>query len=199
MSRPLSLPPTPPRRAHGLLRLIGSLVATLVFATGAAQGEPPMPPPGPDETKATHLHRFSGFVEWPASSFAAPDAPIVVGIVGAQGLHRELAQVVAGRLVQNRPILVLELSEPRQASTVHMLMIGRGAWKRTGEWLAGAKGHPVLVVTDMPQGLERGAALSFVETDARLRFEASVPAAEAAGVRLSSRLLSLAERVLRTP
>jgi hypothetical protein len=52
-------------------------------------------------------------------------------------------------------------------------------------------------VTDMAQGLERGAALVFVETESRLRFEASLPAAEQAGLRLSSRLLSVAERVVK--
>ena len=177
--------------------------AVLLCAVATAQPEPLMPSIAPtppsDESKAAHLHRISGFVEWPATSFAAADAPIVVGVVGAPGLQRELMLIVAGRLVQGRPLHVVELAEPRQAATVHMLMIGRASTGRLSEWIAGAKGAHVLVVTDLPQGLERGAALAFVETDARLRFEASVPAAEAAGVRLSSRLLALAERVVRTP
>ncbi|HEY0819966.1 MAG TPA: YfiR family protein, partial [Rhizobacter sp.] len=90
------------------------------------------------------------------------------------------------------------LAEPRQAAGVHVLMLGRDV-KRPAEWIAAAKAHPVLVVTDLAQGLERGAALCFVETDGRLRFEASVPAAEAAGLRLSSRLLALADKVVKAP
>lgn len=160
----------------------------------------PIPTPTLDEAKAAHLHRFAGFVEWPAASFASPDTPIAIGIVGSPGVHKDLAQIVAGRLVQGRAMLVIELAEPRQAATVHMLMIGRGAGKRSAaEWIAAIKGQPVLVVTDLSQGLERGAALGFVEIEGRLRFEASVPAAEAAGLRLSSRLLSLAERVVKAP
>lgn len=153
--------------------------------------------PTPDEVKAAYVHRFAGFVEWPTGTFAAVDSPIVVGVAGAPGLHRELSQIVAGRMVQGRALQVIEVSQPREAASVHMLVIGRSAWKRAGDWMAATKGHPVLVVTDMAQGLERGAALGFVEIDSRLRFEASVPAAEQAGLRLSSRLLSVAERVVK--
>lgn len=205
MSLALRRLPRVPLAGQGLLRCLalwsvrGSLrLALCCAAIAQAQvAAPPAAPPTVDEAKAAHLHRFAGFVEWPATRFATPDAPIVVGIVGSPGVQKELAQVVAGRLVQNRPMQVVELAEPRQAATVHMLMIGRGASKRAGEWVAAAKGQPVLVVTDLAQGLERGAALSFVEAEGRLRFEASVPAAEAAGLRLSSRLLPLAERVVK--
>lgn len=172
--------------------------AVSAHAQGLAASAPlPPPPPTADETKAGHLHRFAGFVEWPSSSFASADAPIVIGIVGAPGLQKELAQIVAGRLVQNRAMQVVELAEPKQGTSVHILMVGRGASKRAGEWIAAVKGRPVLVITDLAQGLERGAALGFVESDGRVRFEASVPAAEAAGLRLSSRLLPLAERVVK--
>lgn len=153
--------------------------------------------PTADEVKAAYVHRFAGFVEWPAASFAAADSPIVVGVAGAPGLQRELAAIVVGRLVQGRPLQVIEVTQPREAASVHMLVIGRAAWKRAGEWMSATKGHPVLTVTDMAQGLERGAALVIVETESRLRFEASVPAAEQAGLRLSSRLLSVAERVVK--
>jgi hypothetical protein len=194
----------------GLLRRLAWWSARLLLccAAGAVCAQASSAPiPGPnvsltpstDEAKATHLHRFAGFVEWPAASFSAPDAPIVIGVVGSPGVHRELGQIVAGRLVQNRAMQVVELAEPRQAATVHMLMIGRGAGKRSAEWMAAAKGHPVLVITDLAYGVDRGAALSFIESDGRLRFEASVPAAEAAGLRLSSRLLPLAERVVKAP
>lgn len=180
-------------------RLLAVGAMAFVCALGAVHAQPATPTATVDEAKAAHLHRISGFVEWPASAFSATDAPILVAVVGAPDLQRELAQLVAGRLVQGRPLQVVELAEPRQASSVHMLMVGRGSGKRAHDWMAGAKGHPVLVVTDQAQGLERGAALAFVESDGHLRFEASVIAADAAGVRLSSRLLALAERVVKAP
>jgi hypothetical protein len=204
MSLALRRRPRAPYSEPGLLRRLVRWSARLLLccAAGAACAQAssaPMPAPTLDEAKAAHLHRFAGFIEWPAASFSSPDAPIIVGMVSSPGVQKELAQIVAGRLVQSRAMQVIELAEPRQATTVHMLMIGRGVGKRSAEWLAAVKGYPVLVVTDLAQGVNRGAALSFIESDGRLRFEASVPAAEAAGLRLSSRLLPLAERVVKGP
>ncbi len=166
----------------------------LALGTGYAQTAV-----SPEEAKAAYLHRFAGFVEWPASSFPVAGMPIVVGLAGAPGVRRALLQVAHERPVQHRALHAVELTEPREGADVHILMIGAGAWKRAAEWLAAVKGRPVLVVTDMPEGLARGAALCLVDGGERLRFEASVPAAEAAGLRLSARLLVLAERVVRAP
>jgi hypothetical protein len=56
--------------------------------------------------------------------------------------------------------------------------------------------RPVLIVSDSPQGLENGSALNFVLVDDRLRFEASLRATERAGLKVSSRLLALAQRIV---
>jgi hypothetical protein len=58
----------------------------------------------------------------------------------------------------------------------------------------------MLIVTDMPHGLDVGSALnSSCPVQDRLRFEASLRAAERAGLKISSRLLALAQRVVGAP
>jgi hypothetical protein len=57
----------------------------------------------------------------------------------------------------------------------------------------------LLVVTDeIPDALERGAIINFVNIDHRIRFEISLRAAEQAALKLSARLLSAALRVRRS-
>lgn len=191
--------PRPLRRGRSLLRRAACLagVAAGLLGAGSAAGDPPTPTV--DEMKAAYVHKFAGFVEWPAGAFASPEAPIVVGVAGSPALQRELVVAVADRPVQGRSLQVRELTDVRDAAEVNILVIARSAWKRAGDWVAATRGRPVLVITDMEQGLERGAALCFAEADGRLRFEASVPAAERAGLRLSARLLSVADRVVRSP
>jgi hypothetical protein len=55
--------------------------------------------------------------------------------------------------------------------------------------------RPVLVVADAPEGLKNGAMVNFQLVDQRVRFEISLRNAKAAGLTLSSRLLSAAIRV----
>src|SRR5690606_40391748 len=63
------------------------------------------------------------------------------------------------------------------------------------EQLVGAIDGPTLIVTDAPDGLSAGSMINFQLVDQRVRFEIALPAAEAAGLSLSSRLLSAALRV----
>jgi hypothetical protein len=149
-----------------------------------------------DEVKAAYIHKFVGYVGWPPTAFADAAAPCIVGVAGSDVVYAELVQVAAGRPVQGRAVQVRLLTRPEQAAGVHMLFIGRDAWHDARHWIAAVKGRPVAVVTDAPNGSALGAALTFVQVNDRLRFEASVRAAEQAGLRLSSRLLAVAQRVV---
>jgi hypothetical protein len=154
------------------------------------------PSPTVEAIEAAYIHKFAGYIEWPAAVFAGPGAPFVVGVAGSEKVHDELLRIVAGRPVQGRPMQVRPLSLPQQAAEVHIVFIGRDVWKNAPAWFAATKGRPVAVITDAPRGVELGALLTFVEVREHLRFEASVAAAEEAGLKLSSRLLAVAERVV---
>ncbi len=169
-----------------------AFVLATVTAAAAAQ-----PVASADEVKAAYIHKFVSYIDWPSRVFPNPSTPIVVGVVGAESVSTELARVVASRTVQGRTVAVRTLS-PGTAlpNDIQVLFVGRDAWVDMPAWVAAAKGRPVAVVTDAPRGVELGALLTFVESNNRLRFEASLPAAEQAGVRLSSRLLAVAERVV---
>ena len=148
-----------------------------------------------DSIKATYLYKFLGYVDWPAGTFAAPDTPQVIAVLRADEVLAEL-QVLAGvRNAQlgNRRLVVRRLTADEPLDGVHVLHIGRGAhpvepiaWSRL----------PVLVVTDNPAGISEHAALNFVTIDRRVRFEAAPATAERAGLKLSARLLAVAERVV---
>jgi hypothetical protein len=60
-----------------------------------------------------------------------------------------------------------------------------------------AKGRPVLTVTSAEGGLEQGSIINFRTVDERVRFELSQDAAEQSGLRLNSRLFSVATNVVK--
>jgi hypothetical protein len=51
---------------------------------------------------------------------------------------------------------------------------------------------------DHPRGLDEGGVINFLIVDRRVRFEVSMNAAQRAGLRISSQLLSVAVRVRGT-
>jgi hypothetical protein len=148
------------------------------------------------QVKAAYLHKLPAFVEWPADSFPAPGARLQIAVVDADEVHEALSQQTASRLVQGRSVDVQRGSA--SLGQVHVLYIGRAGQRQAAALLAQVAGRPVLTVTDFPSGLGDGAVLNLVPVDGRIRVEASLPAAAAQQLRISSRLLGVASRIVET-
>jgi hypothetical protein len=175
------------------------LPAVLLAATSRAAPE--------YSIKAGYILLFTRYVQWPASAFATPRAPIVVCVVGPDPFGSVLDETLDGQLSQNRPLSVRRVSTANAAEQCHVAFIGRAsdqpAGEQTGQWFDTLADHPVLTIAETPGGLEQGAMLCFVnETEsgaARIRFEASLPAMHRAGLTASSQMLVAARKVHREP
>jgi len=146
--------------------------------------------------KAAYLYKFGAFVEWPAQTFSAADAPVVIGVLGADGLADELATLVGGRSLQGRPIGVRRLRAGEGLAGVHMMFIGPQATGTGGGLLAAARGLHVLTVTDEPPSEVPRGMINFVSDNGRVRFDVCLKAAQQAGLVISARLLAVARRVV---
>jgi hypothetical protein len=143
--------------------------------------------------KGALLHRFLAYVEWPAAVFTAPDSPVVIGVLGNDTLASELQAFTAGRTAEKRPIAVRRMKAADSLKEVHLLFIGRAESAQL-ERIARAK-TPTLIVTEWPGALLDGAVINFVIVNDQVRFDISTEAARQRNLRLSSRLLSVANDV----
>lgn len=150
-----------------------------------------------EQVKAAYLLKFPGFVEWPPHVFASSTSPLVIAVAGADDVYTELRELAPTHPVRGRPVEVLRLQYPEPTTATHLVFVGNDRATQLPAWVAAYADRPVVVVADAARGLESGAALNFIEVGNRLRFEASPGAAERSGLRLSSRLLGVAERVLK--
>jgi hypothetical protein len=145
--------------------------------------------------KAAFLYKFAGYVEWPASAFPSPDTPVVIGVSGNDEVAAELEKLVPGRKINSRAVLVRRLREGEAPTGAHLVFVGRGE-SNPRNVIRAAQQAGALVVTESERGLEQGAAINFVPIDDRIGFEVSLESAERSGVRLSSRMLGVARRVV---
>jgi hypothetical protein len=185
------MPALAPSAIPRLLRLAGLGLAATVSAVALAQA-----PLDEESVEAAYLHKFPGFVDWPAEAFKTTSSPIVIGLAGAPKVFDELTRIARGRLVLGRPVEARLVDTDTLPADMQVLFIGKSAAADAARLIDAARRAHMLVVTDMSDGLKAGAVLDFVEIDGRLRFEASLPAAHRADLRLSSKLLSVAAKVV---
>jgi hypothetical protein len=186
---------------RGLRRLAGWALLCAAALCGAYALAPPAradnaatSPALERRVKAAFLYKFLGYAEFPPGAFADPSTPVTIGVVGADDLAAELARIVNGRTVNNRPIVVRALRESEIGTPVHLLFIGGFDAGRVGRMVRAA-GNALLVVTECDGGLQQGSAINFRIVDERVRFDVALDAAERNGIKLSSRLLTVANRV----
>jgi hypothetical protein len=174
---------------------LGTLLSALglVLMTAGASGQTLSG--AADEVKAAYLYRFTGYIEWPDAAFATADAPLVIGVSGADAVYAELSRVLVGRSARGRTVVARKIAPGDALDGVQVLFVGDISLARSA-WAQRLRDRPLLLVTDGPQGLDAGGALNFVLIEDRLRFEASLRAIDRAGLKASSRLLALAQRVV---
>lgn len=148
-----------------------------------------------NDIKAAFLYNFGSYVSWPTTRSSTD--PITFAVLNAPGIEQALERLVQGRTLQNRPVRVRRLRSINELDGEEVVFIGAAENWRLSQLIDAVEG-PTLIVSDAPDGLALGAMINFQLVDERVRFEVALPAAEAAGLTLSSRLLSAALRVETT-
>lgn len=143
--------------------------------------------------KAAFLYKFLGYTEFPASAFPDAASPVTIVVAGSDEMAGELSALVAGRSVNNRPIAVRTLRDSENGLGAHLLFVAGADCARAGKVIRATRA--LLVVTECDNGLQQGSVINFRIVDDRVRFDVGLDAAEKNGVKLSSRLLTVANRV----
>lgn len=172
--------------------------ALLALAAGRFAGDAPAAEGGDaleHRVKAAFLYKFAGYVEWPPALLAQADTPVTIAVMGAEPIAVELSQMVVGRTVNGRSLTVRRVRPGDSLAGVHVLFVGKTENARLPQLAQSAQPRSILTVSESDGALTRGSIINFVLADGRVRFEIARDTAEKSGLKLSSRLLAVAQQV----
>ena len=149
------------------------------------------------EIKAAFLLNFTKFVEWPATSFADANAPIVLDIIGKDPFGNSLDGIVEGQFVQGRGVVVRRERPGEYLRSSQIAFIDDSEKARVPEILGSLQGFSVLTVSDIDGFAEEGGVIQFVIEEDRVRFVINLEAASRAKLKINSKLLALARVINR--
>jgi hypothetical protein len=155
--------------------------------------------------KAGFIYNFANLVEWPVTSFAQADSPIVIAILGQDHFGAILDRVLDGKKVNGRRFVIKRLRSVselmRSTPTLkecQVLYVSSSELSHVNEAIQLVKGLPILTIGEIPGFAKSGGIINLVVEDNRVRFEVNVDAARQAELNISSRLLALA-RIVQSP
>ena len=147
------------------------------------------------QVKAAFLYNFAKFVEWPPQVFKTARDPIAICVLGKNPVGDALDEAVAGKAVEGRTFLVRQITEINPGSNCQILFVSSSERKRFRSMAASMKGAGILTVGEAQDFAAEGGVINFKLEAGRIRLEINLDAAEQAQLRISSKLLSLAQIV----
>ena len=174
------------------------LYITVILALLALSREPltsaEMKDLSENQVKAAYLFNFAKYVEWPASAFSDPGAPLVIGIIGKSPFG-EAIDSLAGRTAKGRKVQVRQSSRMDKLGGIQMLFIASSEKPRLREILGAVHNSSVVTVSDIKGFCDLGGMIGLMTRGEKVQFEVNIGNAERAGLKISSQMLKLAVSV----
>jgi hypothetical protein len=116
-------------------------------------------------------------------------------VLGFAPLEDALEQSLAGKTINGHPVLARRIGRPEDALQCQIAFIGWEERKRLPTVLEALNAAPVLTVSDLEQFASHGGMIQLIREGTKFRFAVNVDAVTRHGLRVSSKLLQLAEVV----
>ncbi len=139
------------------------------------------------------LFNFTQFVEWPSSSFATDQSPLVIGVLGGNPFGSFLEEVVTGEKVNGHPLVVEYYKNALDIKGCHILFINVSNAYNPKDIVKSLKGKNILTVSDANNFLQDGGMIRFFTKNNKIQLQIDLEAAKEEELTISSKLLRLAE------
>lgn len=181
----LLLPTPSSATAHGAAPSPTAAVTASVVAPAGDEAVPEF------ALKAAFLFNFARYTEWPEAAFADDDAPIVLGILGVDPFGDILDELLAGKEINDRQVVLKRYASLDKLERCHLLFVSRSMEKQWKDVHKRIQDWNVFTVADFGDFARDGGVARFFIQSLQVRFEINVDAAERAKLKISSQLLKL--------
>ena len=143
--------------------------------------------------KAKYLLNIPLFTE--VSAKAKIGQSYTICLIGDSPLESVLASS-SGKLIKNRPLAVLKVTDLSQLGSCQMLFIASSERRRLQTLLSEAHSNGIVTISDMRDFAHMGGMINLLIVDGRIAFDLNRSAAGIAAITFSTHLLKLARDVI---
>jgi YfiR/HmsC-like len=144
--------------------------------------------------KAAFLYHFSTYIQWPDEMLPAESDPFVIGVYRENPFGSALEKIAETKTVNGRPIVIRQITTPGEARHCQILFVpGSVPQEQQNAVLRAVQGLPVLVVGESDGFVARGGDVQFYLQGNKVRFAFNADLAKQENLKVSSKLLSVAE------
>ncbi len=147
------------------------------------------------KSKAAIVLKIALYVDWPENAFASPTNAIVFGVLGRDPFGKNFDATMLGQTVDKHPVLVKRGRTLAELGDCHVIFVSASERDRWRTLLPRLQNQPILTVSDMDGFMTGGGMIGLKRKQGAIRFDINRRAAENVGLKISSRILKLADVV----
>jgi hypothetical protein len=187
--------PMPSRWGFPCTAYVARSASLLLFAALALA----MPTQGAEadeyQAKGEFLLSFARFVEWPAESQIGMNDEVRVCVLGSGQVTAILSKVLQGQNVGRQDVMVRRVEDLAGAAWCRIFFVTKSSEMEPEFVLNSLGAASILTVGETKGFAANGGMVNFIGKKGKVRFEINQGAAHRAGLKISSKLLRLAELV----
>jgi len=189
---------TPEVRAQGPLSRVCASFCALLLLFGLAESLGAAQDPAANETvwKANFLAKSAAFIEWPVDSPLHNANAFRWCVYGTFSFGTTLAELTRDLTFEGKRSEVKWIKKESELSGCQIIFVSRSEVKNYVKVLDAARAGRALTVGETADFLDAGGMVALFTDGKAPAFEVNLDAADAAKLKLSSRMLALARRVV---
>jgi hypothetical protein len=174
-----------------VLILLAAVLVPPAMAGSAAQDRE-------QKIKAAFLYNFINFVDWPEDKMTDNDEPIIIGVIGNKDFVNAF-DPIKDKQIRGKKIVIKYFKDLKDLKKCHVVLLcicGSTSPDNSKKIMDAVKNFPVLTVGEQADFLENGGNINFLTVDHKIRFEINLDSAKRNNLKIRSKLLKLAKRVI---
>ncbi len=147
------------------------------------------------QVKAVYIYKLLKFIEWPGRDISLEESFPTIGVLGDTPLIEGLSELKAKN--PNFKPKIIQLDSLNELPVLHVLFVSGSENLDQKKIISSINGQPVVTFGENESFLQNGGMINFLLEAGKVRFDINLKELKTSGIRLSSRALKAANRIIK--
>lgn len=176
-----------------ICKTVSVLIITLLTATGPAiHSLSHAQSPAKTEIEAVFIYKFLNYIEWPEKDLSDK---FTICTIGNSEMNKFI-DIIEQKEHKGMKIDVIKKAPENDLKKCRIIFFGDAEKKLHEKALNLSAENAILTISSKKDFIESGGMINFIFTDNRVSFEINYKKADLSGLKISSKLLRLAKKVI---
>lgn len=138
------------------------------------------------------VYGLSKYMAWPSTG----KSEFVIAVLGKSKAYDEMQKALTGKVINGLPIKVVQVEDILSAGEPQILYISDGKSGMIDDLHKLTAGKPILIIGEREGLYKKGAGMSFIAVDSKLRIDINNHELQSRQIKTSTQMQSLAHEII---